>query len=81
MGRRPARIPEVLHNRNFALYYTGQSLSVLGDAIVPVALAFAVLDLGRGAGALGLVLAAASRRACCWCWSEAWSRTGSNGAG
>ncbi|MEU2629178.1 MFS transporter [Kitasatospora sp. NPDC007106] len=58
MGRRPARIPEVLHNRNFALYYTGQSLSVLGDAIVPVALAFAVLDLGRGAGALGLVLAA-----------------------
>ncbi|WP_030274003.1 MFS transporter, partial [Streptomyces sp. NRRL B-24484] len=58
MGRRPARIPEVLHNRNFALYYTGQSLSILGDAIVPVALAFAVLDLGRGAGALGLVLAA-----------------------
>ncbi|MEV8094424.1 MFS transporter [Kitasatospora sp. NPDC085879] len=57
MGRRP-RIPEVLHNRNYALYWTGQSLSILGDAIVPVALAFAVLDLGRGAGALGLVLAA-----------------------
>ena len=52
------RLPEVLRTRNFALYFTGQSLSILGDAVVPVALAFAVLDLGLGVTDLGLVLAA-----------------------
>src|SRR5689334_22901704 len=48
----------MLRSRDFALYYSGQSLSVLGDAMVPVALAFAVFELGLGASSLGLVLAA-----------------------
>jgi hypothetical protein len=39
----------VLRTRDFALYYCGRSLSVLGNAIVPVALAFAVFEVGLGA--------------------------------
>ena len=58
LRRLAARAPEVLRTRDFALYYCGQSLSVLGDAMVPVALAFAVFELGFGASSLGLVLAA-----------------------
>ena len=42
----------------FRLLYAGQAVSLLGDALVPVALAFAVLDLTGSATDLGLVLAA-----------------------
>jgi MFS family permease len=52
------RLPAVLRERNFRRYYVGQSLSLLGDAILPIALAFAVLDVTNSAAALGLVLAA-----------------------
>jgi MFS family permease len=49
----------VLRHRDFRLLFTGQAVSVLGDALLPVALAFAVLDgLDGSAGELGLVLAA-----------------------
>lgn len=58
MASAGTRVPAVLHNRNFRRYYTGQSLSILGDGIVPVALAFAVLTVGGSASQLGLVLAA-----------------------
>jgi MFS family permease len=52
------RIP-VLRHRDFRLLFAGQLVSVLGDALLPVALAFAVLDeLDGSAGDLGLVLAA-----------------------
>jgi MFS family permease len=44
--------------RDFRLLYAGQAVSVIGDALFPVALAFAVLDLGGSAAELGLVLAA-----------------------
>lgn len=44
--------------RDFWLFYIGHSASVLGDSIVPVALAFAVLDLTDSSTALGIVLAA-----------------------
>jgi Major Facilitator Superfamily len=47
-----------LHSRNFRLLFGGQAVSVIGDALFPVALAFAVLDLGGSPGQLGLVLAA-----------------------
>ena len=36
----------VLRERDFALFFWGQFVSVLGDGIFPIALAFAVLDLG-----------------------------------
>lgn len=52
------QIPEVLRERNFGLYYAGQSLSLLGDAMLPIALVFAVLETTNSASALGLVLAA-----------------------
>lgn len=49
----------VLRHRDFRLLFTGQAVSVIGDALLPVALAFAVLDgLDGSAADLGLVLAA-----------------------
>ncbi len=48
-----------LRERRFRLLWLGQSTSVLGDALVPVALAFAVLGLpGGSASDLGFVFAA-----------------------
>ncbi|MBO9522975.1 MAG: MFS transporter [Nocardioidaceae bacterium] len=47
----------VLRHRNFRLLVTGTAVSALGNAITPVALAFAVLDLGGSATSLGLVVA------------------------
>jgi MFS family permease len=47
--------------RSFRLLWLGRTASALGDALVPVALAFAIVDdLGAGAGALGIVFAVAS---------------------
>ena len=47
-----------LRHRNFRLLVTGTATSSLGNAITPVALAFAVLDLGGSASELGIVVAA-----------------------
>ncbi|MGL5853509.1 MAG: MFS transporter [Phycicoccus sp.] len=46
------------HYRDFRLLAGGTAISALGNAISPVALAFAVLDLGGSAAELGLVVAA-----------------------
>lgn len=46
-----------LRHRNFRLLFTGRAISFFGTNVVPVALAFAVLDMGT-ASDLGLVLAA-----------------------
>ena len=52
------RLPASLREHpSFRLLFWGQALSVLGDRITPVAIAFAVLGLGS-ASDLGLVLAA-----------------------
>jgi predicted MFS family arabinose efflux permease len=50
----------VLQLRDFRLVLVGKSVSVLGDRMVSVALAFAVLEIGGSASSVGLVLAAAS---------------------
>jgi len=47
-----------LRERNFFLLFVGQSVSSLGNALVPVALAFALLDLTHSAADLGYVLGA-----------------------
>jgi MFS family permease len=53
------RIPlSALHEREFRLFFTGQLVSLLGDAVTPFALAWAVLDLTGSARDLGFVLAA-----------------------
>jgi hypothetical protein len=49
---------QVLREREYRLFFVGQAVSLLGDGMVNVALAFAVLDLTGSASALGLVLAA-----------------------
>lgn len=47
-----------LRHREFRLLVTGTTTSSFGGAVTPVALAFAVLDLGGSASDLGLVVAA-----------------------
>jgi predicted MFS family arabinose efflux permease len=49
---------EVLRERDYRLMFGGYVASLLGDGMVSVALAFAVLGLGASASTLGLVLAA-----------------------
>jgi MFS family permease len=50
--------PRALHEREFRLLFVGQSLSLVGDGMVNVALPFAVLDLTGSATDLGFVFAA-----------------------
>jgi predicted MFS family arabinose efflux permease len=47
-----------LEERRFRLLFVGRVVSDFGDKLVPVALAFAVLELSPSASALGLVFAA-----------------------
>ena len=49
---------EPLREREFRLLFTGRTISLIGNAIAPVALAFAVLDLTGSKTDLGLILAA-----------------------
>lgn len=49
---------DVLRLRDFRLVFGAALVSLIGDGVVPVALAFAVLDLTGSATDLGLVLAA-----------------------
>jgi MFS family permease len=56
-----AYLPEsldVLRTREFRLLFSGQAVSVLGDRMVAIALAFAVLEIGGSVSDVGLVLAA-----------------------
>lgn len=49
---------DVLRTREFRFLFGGQAVSALGDHIVIVALAFAVLEIGGSTSEVGLVLAA-----------------------
>jgi MFS family permease len=49
-------VPEVLRLRDFRLVFLSQVISTVGDFFVPVAIAFAVLDLTGSVSDLGLVL-------------------------
>lgn len=57
LARLRAALP-ALHHRDFRLLFGGQAISVVGDALFPVALAFAVIELSGSPTSLGLVLAA-----------------------
>ena len=46
-----------LEERQFRLLFFARGFSMLGDGLVPVALAFAVLTIERSASALGRLLA------------------------
>lgn len=54
------KIPPPLRSAQFRWFFTGRTLSFLGSAMAPIALAFAVLDISGSAAALGIVLAARS---------------------
>ena len=47
----------VLRQREYRLLFSGQAVSLLGDGMINVALAFAALELSGSASAVGLVLA------------------------
>ena len=47
-----------LWNRDFRLYFTARLVSLLGDAMLPVAMLYGVVRLGYGTTGVGLVLAA-----------------------
>jgi Major Facilitator Superfamily len=49
---------DALRERPFRLLFLGQATSAFGSALMPVALAFAVLDLSRSPAGLGFVIAA-----------------------
>ena len=55
---RRRELPEALRDRPFRLLFLAQATSLLGDGMVSVALAFAVLELTGSAADLGIVLAA-----------------------
>ncbi|WP_329116901.1 MFS transporter [Streptomyces sp. NBC_01353] len=55
----PAPLPHPLRTRSFRLLFTGRTLSLLGDAAIPAALAIAVWDATGSSSALALVLACA----------------------
>ncbi len=48
----------ILRNDAFRKYFVGQTLSAMGDSLIPIALAFAVLDVTHSSAALGFVLLA-----------------------
>jgi MFS family permease len=47
-----------LRTRDFRNLYAGQAVSVMGDGLLLVAVAFAVIEIGGGAAEIGLVLGA-----------------------
>ena len=49
---------EPLRDRNFRLLFSGRAISYVGTYLAPIAVAFAVLDLGGSATAVGLSFAA-----------------------
>ena len=49
---------EPLRDRNFRLLFAGRAISYIGTYLAPIAVAFAVLDLGGSATAVGLSFAA-----------------------
>jgi MFS family permease len=52
-------MPHPLRTRSFRLLFTGRALSLLGDAVIPVALTLAVLEATGSTTALALVLGCA----------------------
>ncbi|GIG64929.1 MFS transporter [Phytomonospora endophytica] len=54
----PPRTSSALWTRNFSLYFTARSVALLGDGMLPVAVALAVGGAGFGPTGVGLVLAA-----------------------
>ncbi|WP_046722582.1 MFS transporter [Streptomyces xiamenensis] len=51
-------VPSVWRNRHFLLFFSAQTISFVGDMMLPVALTVAMLSAGFGASEVGLVLAA-----------------------
>ncbi|MEI7794955.1 MAG: MFS transporter, partial [Thermoleophilia bacterium] len=47
-----------LRERAFALLFSAQLISTIGDVMASVAVPFAIIELGGGAADIGLVLAA-----------------------
>ena len=55
LGNRLSRMLRPLRHRDFRLLWTGQAISLIGDGIYLVAIAWLVYDISNSPGALGLV--------------------------
>ena len=64
---------------NFRMLFIGQTVSAFGNTLVPVALAFAVLDLTGSAADLGEVLSAEAAATVVFMLAGARSPTGCRG--
>jgi hypothetical protein len=51
---------EPLREREFRILFTGRLVSLVGNGVAPIGLAFAVFELGGSGTELGLVLAAST---------------------
>ncbi|MFE2328449.1 MFS transporter [Streptomyces sp. NPDC059385] len=51
-----AAVKSRFRTRNFTLYFTARTLSVVGDTMIPVAMAVAMLALGHGVSGVGFAL-------------------------
>jgi MFS family permease len=63
---RPSGTFEALKVRDFALLWSGQSISSLGDGVFTIALALAALEIGRSPIDLAYVLAARAVPSVCF---------------
>lgn len=61
---RQAGMLTALAHRHFALLWSGQALSAVGNQMFPIILAILVLDRGAGASGLGIILAVQAAALC-----------------
>ncbi len=71
------RLLAPLRNREFRLLWTGMTLSLLGDGVLLVALAWEAYQLVDRPSAMAAVGVALTLPRCCSCSSPAWSATAS----
>jgi hypothetical protein len=65
-----------LHHRPFALLWSGQTISHLGDDFYRIALIWWVLQKTGSAVVMGTVLIFTTRPCCYFCcWAEKWTNT------
>ncbi|NUT33273.1 MAG: MFS transporter [Hamadaea sp.] len=58
LAEAPPCLPSPLWTREFRLYFTARAVSLLGDAMLPVALTVGMLEAGYGATGVGYAMAA-----------------------
>ena len=69
-----------LASRPYRLMWMGSTTSSIGDAVVQIALVFAILHVGGTASDIGVIAAARRSRGSRSCWRAGCGRTGCGGS-